>query len=397
MWKGLVGAVLATAAAAFAQSGDNVPATELRSLLTELKIPFEEGSGTTVKLKMDGRDAVLTIARRDLLISLQRAGQPPLDRINQWNATHRFTRAYLDSAGVHLDADLETASGVSRAAVKAFIANFARAAELFSDEFAKLTAGQPAARSKIGLPYGNFALWINPQEWAQSENRGGNILFRQTHGDGYAMVITEPGMVPDGLTGLKKVIETNAKKNTPDMQITALEPRKVNGREVLVLSMEGTVSGMPLRYLTNSYSGPSGTIQVLTYTGKDLFEKSRPLFTELLEGLEINETAGPTAGKLTLNSGKATVDYDPAKWKVVSSRVEQYVLAHESGELYAQVIAEGIEMPPDKIVEIALANLKREATEAAATSREQVTINGYPLARVEMEATVRGLALSYQN
>jgi hypothetical protein len=186
--------------------------------------------------------------------------------------------------------------------------------------------------------------------------------------------LAEPGIVANGL---KEAVLKNMKQNAPDVKVTLEETRKVTGHEVLVLGIEGTVSNIPLRYLIYYYSGSSGTIGVLTYTNTDAFEKNVPAFTELLNGLEINDSPLDTTGggnkesgpgRLTLASGKALIEFEKSKWKQLSSQVGRYTFAHNSGKAYALVISEDLIVPLEAISNIALSNMKREAPDACAGS-----------------------------
>lgn len=411
---GLVAALCAIGSArSFAQSDSP---SNIQSVLKSMNVPFVDSTkedATTFGFTLDGQSMSLVASKADLRLSLTVSGRAQFDRINLWNAQHRFARAYIDSEGApHLDADLDVSTGVTRQGIQAFVTTFGSTARLFATEFSGPSstvsegANKTLSKTRIGLPYGDFALSINPKEWQQAENRGGTILFRQVNGDGYAMVITEPAGVPNGLSGLKTAILNNTKKNVPDLKVTLDDKRTVAGHEVLVLGMEGTVSGVSLRYLNNAYSGPSGTIQVLTYTGRDVFEKNLPIFTELLNGLEINESSADSTaggndsgpGRLTLSSGKAVIDFDKSKWKVLpSSQVGRYMLTHSSGDAYAQVIWEGLVFPLDTIADVGLGYLKREDPNPTVTFKRKLTINGNEMSQMNVDATVRGLMLSYRN
>jgi hypothetical protein len=287
---------------------------------------------------------------------------------------------------------------VSRPLLLALVAAFA-AIPSFPQSAAGSGKSEESPKTRIGVPYGDFALLVNLKDWQQAENRGGSILFRQRSGDGYAMVITEPGVVPNGLDGLKSVILTNTRNNVPDLKVTLEDKRMVSGHPVLVLRMEGTITGVPLRYLTNSFSGTSGTILMLTYSSKDTFDKNLPMFTDFLSGLEINESASVAndSGQLSLESGKATINFDKSSWKVQSSGFGRFVLAHSSDQLYAGVITEALTFPLDSLSDIALANMKREGPDAKVTFRGKVLVNGKEMIQMNVDATVQGMPFSYQN
>ncbi len=152
------------------------------------------------------------------------------------------------------------------------------------------------------------------------------------------------------------------KKNAPDMKVTLDETRTITGHKVIALGMQGTVNDIPLRYLTYYYSGSSGTISILTYTNPDSFEKNRTEFTELLNGLEINDLSLDTTAalskesgpaRLIFASGKAFIQFEQSKWKQLSSQVGRYTYGHSSGKAYALVISEDLAVPLDVISKIA--------------------------------------------
>lgn len=53
------------------------------------------------------------------------------------------------------------------------------------------------------------------------------------------------------------------------------------------MKFEGTVRGISLTYYGYYYGGKQGAIQLLSFTGRDLFQKYEKDLTDLLNGLEI--------------------------------------------------------------------------------------------------------------
>ena len=80
-----------------------------------------------------------------------------------------------------------------------------------------------------------------------------------------------------------------ARNAAPDAQIVSQETRRVNGRDVMVLQIRGTLQAIRFVYLGYYYAGPEGTIQLLTYTAANLFDEYKPQFEQLLDGLTINQ------------------------------------------------------------------------------------------------------------
>jgi len=136
---------------------------------------------------------------------------------------------------------------------------------------------------------GDFVIWYDETKWQverrRADDENGNL--RLLHSDGYAVVVSEG--IPIPLSTLKQVAIDNARAAAADARIVSEETRLVNGKEVLVIVMDGTVKEIPFRYYGYYYSGKQGTIQFLTFTGQSLFEKYKAEFTNLLNGLEIKD------------------------------------------------------------------------------------------------------------
>ena len=148
------------------------------------------------------------------------------------------------------------------------------------------------ARSTVGktlfkAPQGNFGLWYDATKWSlrTSEDSEGRIQFKLKRGDGYAMLLIEELTIPNN--SLKNVALTNAKKAAPDAKITFEGTTTIDGKEVLVMKIDGTIEEIPFRYFGYYFGGKTGTIQAITYTGQSLFDKYEQDFAEFLNGLVI--------------------------------------------------------------------------------------------------------------
>ncbi|HYX31454.1 MAG TPA: hypothetical protein VE863_23175 [Pyrinomonadaceae bacterium] len=144
-----------------------------------------------------------------------------------------------------------------------------------------------SAKAKVQTTRGDFAVWYDESKW-QLENRlnDDDILhFRLRRADGYAMVLAEG--LPMPMATLKAIAVKNAKDAAPDAHLVSEDTRTVNGTEVMLLTIDGTVSGIPFRYFGYYYSGKQGTIQFIAFTGQNLFDKNKADFADLLNGLEI--------------------------------------------------------------------------------------------------------------
>lgn len=165
-----------------------------------------------------------------------------------------------------------------------------------------VTDGEPHSRPPAGMTrpagakavhkaqFGGFSIWYDDTKWVKSaqEDEEGRLEFRLKRGDGYGIIIVEELGIP--INTLKELAMENAKSAAPDAKIVFEEFRTVNGKEVLCLKIDGTVKEIPFRYFGYYYGGKTGSIQLLTFTGRQIFAKYEQDFLEFLNGLEIIET-----------------------------------------------------------------------------------------------------------
>ena len=133
-------------------------------------------------------------------------------------------------------------------------------------------------------------LSYDPSRWTQEPSADRTkMTFQHVDGDGYALVIRE--RLQMSLDVLKEIALNNAIQAAPDAKIVFEESRVVNGVKVLCLIIEGTTSGIAFSYYGYYYSGKSGIVQIVTYTGQNLFEEYKPEFENFLNGFEV--VSGP--------------------------------------------------------------------------------------------------------
>ena len=146
---------------------------------------------------------------------------------------------------------------------------------------------RPAASTvKASILKGRASIYFNPNKWkAKGPEEGGRSTFIHVDGDAQAMLITERIQMP--LASLEKVALDNAKAAAADATLVFKEMRRVNGLELLVLQIKGTVSGTPFHYYGYYYAGEKGVIQAITFTAQNLFPEYRTDFEEFLNGLTL--------------------------------------------------------------------------------------------------------------
>ncbi len=133
-----------------------------------------------------------------------------------------------------------------------------------------------------------FALDLPPDTWKKQDrpnNKAAEVEFVHKDGDVFALVIAERIKIP--LEMLKKSVIGNLQSIDENAKIVSEEKRMVHGKEVLRMVMEATVQGFEATYLGYYYSDDDGSIQVLTYTGTNLFKEARPDMEAFVNGFEV--------------------------------------------------------------------------------------------------------------
>jgi hypothetical protein len=131
-----------------------------------------------------------------------------------------------------------------------------------------------------------MAIKYDANKWKQSTSKeAGRFTFVHTTGDGYAMVIAERLSIP--IDSLPDIALHNAQDADPNARITFQDKRRVNGVDLWFLNIDAVVSGIPVTYYGYYYSGQSGTVQILTYTGRSLVPEYEKDFIDFLNGFRL--------------------------------------------------------------------------------------------------------------
>ncbi len=133
-----------------------------------------------------------------------------------------------------------------------------------------------------------YGIWYDDKKWILQDSlptRDVTFAFSHLGGEGFALVIAE--RVELSRDKLKEIALKNAKEVAPDIKIVNEEIRKVNGYDVLMLQLKGTIEGVTFVYYSYYYTGKIGAVQFITYTSDNLFSEYRDDFEDLLNGLVI--------------------------------------------------------------------------------------------------------------
>jgi len=141
----------------------------------------------------------------------------------------------------------------------------------------------------IKLKYG---VWINKKRWTfQKSVSDGTIpseyTFKLNGEDAYGMIIAEKIEIP--IDNLLDIAFQHAKNAATDAKIIKQECRKVNGKVIHFMQMEGTLQGIKFVYLGYYYSDSNGSVQFLTYTSKNLLSQYKEEMESLLNGFIIKD------------------------------------------------------------------------------------------------------------
>ncbi|MDP5157275.1 MAG: hypothetical protein NWQ07_01695 [Flaviramulus sp.] len=136
----------------------------------------------------------------------------------------------------------------------------------------------------------NVGIWLDTKEWKfnkANNNDDAEYELQLKNQDLYGTVITERLEIP--LESLRNIALSNAQDVAPDSKIDHEEYRTVNGIKVLMLEMNGTISGIKFGYKGYYYSNPTGTIQIIIYTSQGLMATYDKNIEKLLNGfVEMN-------------------------------------------------------------------------------------------------------------
>jgi hypothetical protein len=132
----------------------------------------------------------------------------------------------------------------------------------------------------------NIGVYLDSKKWTIEKGKGDDAYEYQltlNQGDLYAMLITEQVEIP--LESLKEIALENARDVAPDVYVAKEEYRMVNGLKVLMMQMNGTLSGIKFSYYCYYFSSEKGTIQFIGYTSQNLLSKYQKTIEDLLNGL----------------------------------------------------------------------------------------------------------------
>jgi hypothetical protein len=149
---------------------------------------------------------------------------------------------------------------------------------------------KPAESTEVVKGKGGFLeIWYDPNKWkvGPSSNPSAEFAFTHSAGDAYVNVIAERISVP--IATLKKAFLENIRNVASDVTIKEEKEVRVNQEPFTSILLNCTVQGIPLTYYSYLWSGKSGAIQVLGFSGQNLFQDYRNDLEKFMNGLVITK------------------------------------------------------------------------------------------------------------
>jgi hypothetical protein len=136
------------------------------------------------------------------------------------------------------------------------------------------------------LNKGAASLNYDGSRWTPiKEDDPGRTEFHHKSGDLYGLIISE--RLETSPEALKAVALKNLKNAASSYTVLQEEKRLVNGTEVTYPEFEAVISDITFIWQGYYYAGPAGTIQVVTYTGKNLISEYRDEMQNFLDGFQV--------------------------------------------------------------------------------------------------------------
>ena len=132
-----------------------------------------------------------------------------------------------------------------------------------------------------------MAVRYDSSEWnMQASSEPGVHQLQHSTGDLYVRVIEERIQMP--LEVMPEVALANAREVNPNVTAIRQGSRVVNGVRMLFMEYEATVGGVPFVFVAQFFSDTSGTVQIITWTGRNLLAEYRDTIERFVSGFEVS-------------------------------------------------------------------------------------------------------------
>jgi hypothetical protein len=193
-----------------------VAPAKVKSILQGMGLQATEITGdksTVFNFQLAGYGVALDSHARFMELQLALSDKVTAAAMNEWNRTHRFTRAYMDTdGGATLESDLDYDGGVTKAAIEVFIKGFGDIIPGFAKvalgagvagggpsaaALPAVTAGDSGDSGILTILDGRVSVRYDSSKWKPAPSSGaGRFEFSYVPGEGVAVVIAENAAMP---------------------------------------------------------------------------------------------------------------------------------------------------------------------------------------------------------
>ncbi|MBN1436726.1 MAG: hypothetical protein JW936_06605 [Sedimentisphaerales bacterium] len=255
---------------------------------------------------------------------------------------------------------------------------------------------------------GTYSIEYDQSRWERDTETVGDEEFFFTHRDGdvFAMIIAERMMLTP--EALRSVVVDNFQAVAENFRMLEESTETHGDMEVMCLTMSGIINGAPTIYHGYYYTGPAGTIQVITMTTQNLFEQYRDEMEEFLNGFEV-ETDVPASRSsrrqprqdrwetVTGRYGTYSLEYNSALWEPddMVTGDQEFFFSYLGGEAYGMIVAERMEFSRKSLRDFVIDNIAAATSEYEILEERTVTHRGVQILCLTTSAIVEGIPLVY--
>lgn len=257
-----------------------------------------------------------------------------------------------------------------------------------------------SGKTPVKAPFGNFSVWIDNSKWKQTKSsKTGELTFSNTDGVSHAELMSQK--IPLSTEVLKTATIANFRAVDPDAKVITQQNVKVNGKDLVMMELDFSVNHMPYRFFGYLFGGKSGSIQLMAFTFRDLYQEKLSQLREFANGLQIDDDpmdAMPsnTRKLVSLNDGKESIAYDTTKWSQNPSPGSgQILFSSLAGDGFAVVTIEKIAVPFERLPELAMMNMRKADANVKLLFKEKRLVNGTQVWFLKTEASPQGIPLVY--
>lgn len=131
----------------------------------------------------------------------------------------------------------------------------------------------------------SYDFYYDPKIWRVTDpiNESAEFSLLHKNSDAFAMIITE--RLGFGIEDLKSFVIERFERAGENMEVVTDDKRIVNGLEVTHLKVTGKVMGLQVMYDGYYITSEEGSVQLVCFTGKNLYKEFEKDIKNLLNGL----------------------------------------------------------------------------------------------------------------